>query len=116
MDLYHADIRLPNGYALPDRRVSLNWTRHADRARTTDRYAPEIPRFETIPLSSFRTVEVGVEGSKVVKVVIRGKWTANYDVVFVLIPNGTRPWTVKTVWINERNDSHATLDRSKYVA
>ena len=99
---------------MPTARVSLNWTRHADSARTNDRYGI-IPKVDTIPLSCFSVVEVGVENNKVCKIVVRGHWTKDLDVVFVLIPNACLPWTVKTVWINERNDSHKTLDRSKYV-
>lgn len=113
MDLYHADIRLPDGFRLPDQRVTLEWSRHAEQARTNDRYGI-IPRFESIPLSRFSVVEVGVEGRKVEKVVVRGHWTETLDVVFVLIPTA-RDWFVKTVWVNERNDTHGTLDRSRYV-
>lgn len=112
MDLYHADIRLPDGFSLPADRVSLRWGVHADKARTDDRYAT-IPKFDTIPLAAFNVVEVGLEGRKVAKVVVRGHWTKDLDVVFVLIPG--REWFVKTVWINERTDSHGTLDRSRYV-
>lgn len=112
MELYHADIKLPDGFALPARRVNLRWSNHADFARTDDRYGV-IPKFESLPLQAFEVIEVGVTGRKVEKVVVRGHFNADLDVVFVLIPGGT--WFVKTVWINRRNDTHKTLDRSKYV-
>jgi hypothetical protein len=113
MDLYHAEIRLPEGFTMPTARVTLEWTRHADKSRTDDRYGI-IPKFTSIPLSSFKPIEVGVENGKVVKIVVRGRWTKDLDVIFVLIPGKT--YTVKTVWINEYRDSHKTLDRSRYVA
>jgi hypothetical protein len=112
MALYHADIRLPERFVRPTKRVDLVWTRHADSARLNDRYG-EIPRFSTLPLASFEVIEVETERDRVVKLVMRGHWTKTLDVVFVLIP-GSR-WVVKTVWINERNDTHGTLDRSRYV-
>ena len=112
MDLYHADIRLPAGFSLPRERVTLRWTNHADTARTDDRYGI-IPKFETLPLASFKVIEVGITGRKVEKVVIRGHYTREVDVIFVLIPG--RVWTVKTVWQNLRTDLHKTLDRSRYV-
>jgi hypothetical protein len=112
MDLYHRDIRLPSGYRLPARVVELVWTKHAERARGNDRYG-EIPRIPVVNLAYCDTIEVGVEGSRVAKVVVRTAFDANVDLVLVLIP-GAR-WTVKTVWFNEVNDTHKTLDRTKYV-
>jgi hypothetical protein len=113
MELYHADIRLPAGFALPAKRVTLEWSRHAEQARANDRYGT-IPKFQTLPLQAFKVIEVGANGREIAKVVIRGHWTNDLDVCFVLIP-GNDIWFVKTVWINERNDIHKTLDRSKYV-
>lgn len=115
MALYHADIRLPSWYRHPAQRVTLKWTNHANKARHTDRYANAIPEFHDLPLSAFKTIEIETCENYVTKYVVRGHWTKTLDLVFVLIPNGNRPWTVKTVWINERNDVHNTLDRSKYV-
>lgn len=112
--LWHSEIRLPDGFKSPSARVALAWTRHADKARTDDRYA-EVPRFDTLPLQAFEVIEVETEGRRVTKIVVRGHMTKTLDAVFVLIPNGDRPWTVKTVWINERNDVHGTLDHSRYV-
>lgn len=114
MKLYHADIRLPEGFVLPARTIKLEWTRHALRALTTDRYGL-IPKFDHVDLTTKSVVEVGLEGRLVRKVVIRGDLDGVHDIVYVLIPQGLNPWVVKTVWINERNDSHKTLDRSKYV-
>jgi hypothetical protein len=112
MDLYHAEIGLPKGFALPAERVALSWTRHAEKARKDDRYG-EIPAFTSLPLSSFSVVEVGMENGRVAKIVVRGRYTKEKDVIFVLIPG--KVYTVKTVWINLHSDQHKTLDRSKYV-
>lgn len=113
MRLYHADIGLPDGFRLPARYVNLKWSRHALNARLDDRYGV-IPEFAGISLPDFEVIEVGLTGRKVEKVVVRGHWTADLDVVFVLIPEGNE-WFVKTVWSNRRDDTHKTLDRSRYV-
>lgn len=112
--LWHSSIRLPAGFVAPTQRVELSWTRHADSERTKDRYA-EIPKFKGLSLKRFSVIEVGTIGGRVSKIVFRGRLDDTNDVVIVLIPNGTRPWTCKTVWINKHNDSHKTLDSSKYM-
>lgn len=112
MELYHADIRLPEGFVAPTARVVLRWTRHADEARTNDRYG-DIPRFKTATLGRLQVVEVGMQSGRVAKILFRGRLDDTRDVCMVLIPG--KSWTVKTVWVNERNDAHTTLDRSKYV-
>lgn len=112
MDLYHAEIRLPDGFTIPTARVALKWTRHAERARWDDRYGM-IPMFSTIPLSQFEVIEVGVEAGIIAKILVRGHYTDEIDICFVLIPGPQ--YVVKTVWMNRRNDQHKTLDRSKYV-
>lgn len=114
MSLYHADIRLPDGFVAPTARVNLRWTSHADRARSNDRYG-EIRKFQSATLARLSVVEVGVEAGRVSKILFRGRYNDDLDVCMVLIPNGTAPWTVKTVWINESKDSHTTLDKTKYV-
>lgn len=114
MELYHADIRLPDGFRLPNQVVNLYWTRHASRARLNDRYG-EIPQIPVIDLGQCNVVEVAIEGRKVCKVVVRTPFDTFNDLVLVLIPD-RGAWTVKTVWFNRANDSHATLDRSRYVS
>lgn len=114
MELYHCEIRLPDGFVAPTQRVELVWTRHADMARMDDRYC-EIPRFRTATLRRLKVVEVGVESNKISKILFRGRLDDDYDVCMVLIPNGVKPWIVKAVWVNRNSDSHSTLDRTKYV-
>jgi hypothetical protein len=114
MDLYHRDIRLPDNFRLPARIIRLAWTKHALRALTNDRYG-FIPKFDHVDLSTKEVIEVGMTGRRVEKVVIRGDLDSINDLIYVLIPKGMDAWIVKTVWINRKNDSHKTLDRSRYV-
>lgn len=114
MELYHSEIRLPDGFVAPTHRVALRWTRHADQARMTDRYG-EIRRFKSATLGRLSVVEVEVREGRISKILFRGRYNPDFDVCMALIPNGDQPWTVKTVWLNARTDSHTTLDRSRYV-
>lgn len=113
MDLYHADIRLPDGFHLPNRVVELFWTRHAKGAALDDRYG-RIPEIPLINLGQVDVIEVGLEGRRVRKVVVRTNLDDYRDIVLVLVP-GPNKWTIKTVWANLVNDDHKTLDRSRYV-
>lgn len=113
--LFHKDIRLPKNWRLPNVQVDLDWTRHAYRAAATDRYGVMDP-YPVLDLEVCDTIEVELEGSKVKKLVLRAQWNDDLDAIYVVIPNGRNPWTVKTVWFNMRNDLHKTLDRSKYVS
>ncbi len=115
MTLYHAEIRLPEGCHLPQHRVNLAWTHHARKAAHEDRYG-DIPIFTTLPLSQFNVIEVETDhNGEVVKWLLRGRFDAERDVVFALIPEHFDTWTVKTVWYNLRSDAHQTLDRSRYA-
>lgn len=113
MDLYHTDLGLPAGFRLPNRAVELSYTHHAREAATDDRYG-DIPLVPVLNLAHVRTIEVGMEGERVAKVVVRAELDDDFDIVFVLIPC-RGPWRVKTVWLNEANDTHKTLNRSRYT-
>ncbi len=112
--LYHSSIRLPDGFVAPTGKVELRWTSHAKSEAVKDRYAA-IPEFKALTLKRFQVIEVGVTNGRVSKIVFRGRLDDTNDVVIVLIPNGSKPWTVKTCWINRKTDTHRTLDNSKYV-
>lgn len=116
MELYHRDIRLPDGFRLPNRIITLSHTAHARRARQDDRYG-YIPPIPVIDLGQFQTIEVGVESGRVAKVVVRGSLDDERDIILVLIPHQPKPnvWTVKTLWCNLKNDVHKTLDHTRYV-
>jgi|SRR6478735_2929614 len=113
MDLYHSEIRLPDGFVKPTGRVPLRWSRHADGARLNDRYG-EIRRFQSATLDRLDVIEVGVENGRVVKILFRGRYDDERDVCMVLMPLRDA-WLVKTVWVNLNSDAHKTLDHSRYV-
>ena len=123
--LYHADLFIPDWFTMPTERAMLSYTRHALYATNNDRYGA-IPVFESIPLCQFTLIELGVKNGKpnqfgitakreVSKIVVRGKFDEDRDVVFVLIPEGEGRYTVKTVWMNMRTDTHNTLNKNRYA-
>ncbi len=109
--LYHPDVFLPEWFTMPTERVELKYTKHALYACNNDRYGA-IPVFKSLPLSQFRLVEMEAAHQEVNKIVVRGRLRAGMDCVFVLIPGGK--YLVKTVWLNKSDDTHKTLDRSRY--
>lgn len=60
---------------------------------------------------AFRVVEVEVIDGKVSKWVVRIELDAKRDLVLVTLPDGF----VKTVWTNDANEHHATLNRRRYT-
>lgn len=112
--LYHKDIGFPANFRAPQQRVFLDYTHHALEAAADDRYG-DMPILKGVDLSKVQVVELGVKDGRVSKMVVRGRLDQERDMILVLIPRGKQPWTVKTVWVNMRDDKHRTLDHSKYV-
>ena len=112
--LYHAEVRLPNGYRHPRFSVNVEYSNHARREAASDRYG-RIVLDPFVDLSFFETVEVEITAGTVSKIVVREAGHVERQRVLVLIPRKGQRWFCKTVWINVRSDSHKTLDRSRYV-
>lgn len=112
--LYHAEIGFPYGFKAPVGTYKLEWTNHADKARRDDRYG-YIEMFDSINTNEFDVIELEVNSAgRPTKIVLRGELDNQFDVTFVLIPRvGT--WLVKTVWLNYWNDTHKTLNKTKYT-
>ena len=112
MDLYHASIRLPK-IPMPVGRAYLYYTRHALNAARDDSIRDyELPKF--IDLRYAKVIEVGVEENMLVKVLYRVAFDGDFDLCLVVVPGGAK-WRVISLWLNEVNDNHRTLDHSRYV-
>ncbi len=111
--LFHRDIGFPPGFKRPVNLIMVAYSEHAMRAAKDDRYG-EIPLPSRIRLSDFEPVEIAMDERRVTKYVMRGELDETRDWVIVLNPRGSRPWLARTVWINERDDNHGTLDESRY--
>lgn len=107
--LYHFEIGFPKGLNTKFGVLELNYTRHALNAANNDRYGRvNLPR--KINTDNAKTIEVEVTDNYVTKIVYRIHYNDRYDLCVVV---GVE-CRVYTVWMNERNDGHRTLNRTKY--
>lgn len=107
--LYHKDIILPP-LKLMDAYLELNYTLHAIKSAENDRYE-EINLPSTINFTMVEVIEIEILDGDVEKMIVRQKYSKEYDLILVIMP---RYMKVKTVWLNQVSDTHKTLDRSKY--
>lgn len=111
--LYHKEIGLPKDLITPYLgNYRLNYTRHAQLECVKDRYKLIKPPFE-LTLNLADIIEIESDNKTVQKIVARVSYDDNYDLIIAFIPLGIIG-TVKTVWLNDKKDTHKTLDRSKY--
>jgi predicted FMN-binding regulatory protein PaiB len=107
--LYHKDVYLPQaalGAVNPGLR--LRYGRHAIYA-----FADEGLKASELPatLLDFQLVEAELDAHGVTKTVVRIPWNSTNDLVLVVQPDGF----VRTVWFNEKTDTHRTLNTSRYA-
>lgn len=108
--LYHKDVFMPR-LNLPKGRFKLTYGNHAKRAAETDEYTTIIlPAY--LDTNWAEVIEVEVINGKPVKIVYRKPFDFDRDLIIVI---NTKDFFVKTVWINEANDKHNTLNTSRYV-
>lgn len=113
--LFHADLGFPSAFNPPTGTRALQYTQHAQNAALDDRYG-DIQLPSEINLDEMKLIEVGVTDGQVSKFLYRGKLDNWRDICIVAIPRPRgQKWIVKTVWINESNDRHRTLDPTKYL-
>lgn len=112
--LYHKDIGFPDDINLPQGFspvMELNYGSHARRESMQDKYGEmKLPR--RIDVRKGETIEIGVTGKTVTKMVVRFSYDETRDLIMVIIPSSH---FVKTVWFNLKSDQHHTLNRSKYA-
>lgn len=115
MRLYHKDLGFPVGASAPAGRFSIEYTRHARTEATKDRYAViRLPG--SVLLDGSETFELELDGRGIpVKAVVRLAYDAVHDLCLVLRPSGVGRVVCVTVWLNVRNDNHATLKFGRYA-
>lgn len=109
MDLYHFQVGFPKWFTKPTGVVQPTYGQHSRDEAAKDRYG-QLMLPSSVDLAKAQVIELGVEGNKVVKMLLRMPMDATRDLCMVLTNTGY----VKTVWCNLRSDSHRTLDRTKY--
>lgn len=108
--LWHKDVRLPNGFVAPTGAPLLTYSKHA----VEQCQSKGIRLFKSITLRRFSVIEVETLNGRAVKYVLRGAYDADNDIIVVVMPTGGA-YFVKTCWLNHKDDTHNTLDRSRYV-
>lgn len=104
--VYHKDIGLPRDFEKPRPGMLLRYGAHAkDRSEEKN-----VPLPSAMP-KEFDIIEVQMTKYRVEKWVIRFETETDYDVVMVVQPDGF----VRTTWPNRWDDTHRTLDKSKYA-
>ena len=84
----------------------MTYTRHAIVAAAADRVDKRLPTH----LPPYRLIEVETFGGVAVKWVVRFALDSHTDLCMALAAGDI----VKTVWVNDAKDAHATLDITKY--
>ena len=113
--LYHRKVYFPPivGYMGKVEYNCLNWNSHAIRESDKDNRG-YIQPFSSITIDFDSDVfEVEINNGNIVKFCARVQYDDSHDVIIVITGDRFNP-IVKTVWLNDKNDSHKTLDRSKY--
>lgn len=112
--LYHRekgfpeDVNLPRGFSPVMR---LRYGSHARLEALQDRYG-DIKLPTTIDIRTGEIFEIGVVGSTVTKMGVRFPYNDKLDFILIIQP---ADGFVRTVWANEKNDTHKTLNLSKYA-
>lgn len=128
--LYHVETGLPATDSVTRQAFGLEYGQHARKAALDDKYG----QLTSVPLSHAFTrseiFEIEVEQGRIVKFAARlGQDCKTFavkqthtarnglDLILVLVPSlrDSNNLFVKTLWLQERNDSHGTLDKSKYI-
>lgn len=115
MALYHANVFMPKRIRnmVPQHTVHLTYSKHALREMHTDRYG-KLPMLSSVCIGHSAIVEVEEYSGKLAKVVFRSNIDEQLDMCIAAIPECKGRMFVKTVWANEVNDNHRTLDVRRY--
>lgn len=123
--LYHKDLGFPpkiqklldvatdpsNDYVM-----RLKYTRHA--ASQQYRHVKKINGVVQLPdrvlYKDCEPVEVRTKDGKIIKVLYRTPYDKNTDLILV-VAHDLRVNLVVTLWLNDKDDHHDTLDKSRYT-
>lgn len=69
---------------------------------------------EKVNMRGVQVIEVELSGMRMNKMVVRGTYDEERDIVLVIAPRRGE-FFIKTAWLNDKDDSHLTLDVSRYA-
>ncbi len=105
--LYHEAVYMPE-MTLKSVDAQLRYTWHALN-RADEKGIDNLPDY--INFANTELIELEVVRGKPYKVVVREHYDLKHDLCLVIL---LKDLTVKTVWLNSKNDKHQTLDASRY--
>jgi hypothetical protein len=114
--LFHKDVYAPAVLFRSPGYMRLRYSRHALDAARDDRYCdltPYLTMYMDFDTAEIVEVELDEEG-QISKRVARFQVEDDLVLVVAVVPDGGDGF-VRTVWANEMDDIHSTLDRSKFV-
>src|ERR1044071_9736440 len=114
--LYHKEIGLPAD--APKAFIGTwrpKYTRHAQLEAIKDRNGIIRP-LRTLTVSLSEIIEVEIFQGQPIKAVVRVPYDKTNDIVLAICRPSDGVATVKTQWLNNRNDTHKTLRREAYVS
>ncbi len=111
--LFHKDVFIPEFAKKPLHEGEVRYARHALHVSggTEAIQAIELPREFDAKKATLIEAEVNPLTGDVEKQVWRQPLDEQWDLCFPMMPGGF----IKTVWLNARTDTHATLNRTKFV-
>lgn len=117
--LYHKDTGIPKRVrgCVPMGVKDIVYSRHAE-GEFYDKNGKIMPP-NKLNFSECEVIEVTIFGQIVDKLVLRKPYNDTHDLVAVVIPskdNNRKVWFAKTVWLNHKEDTHKTLDKSRMPA
>jgi len=124
-EAYHRDVHLPlEKWNLPIGPLVVEHSNHTKKEWKKDRYRledydDEPPTFFNMKPEHIVEVHLNKDSKRLEKIVARFPYDDKNDAVLPLIgftknPTGYNAFA-KTMWFNDKNDLHNTLDRSQYV-
>lgn len=116
--LYHRDVFLPYTVLNFDfgRSCRLAYSRHAMLEALRDKLGTVMRPPKSIVFADIDIIEAEVtDGDTVTKLVVRLPYDNQRDIILVLRNFLDGAAVVVTLWTNAINDTHNTLDKSKYA-
>jgi len=108
--LYHRDIGFPKSLKMKSVSCVLKYSNHA--LKQSHRHGSKIKLPKSVQINPEDIVELGMINRKPSKILIRKSYSVKDDLILVISTDNN---VVRTVWLNDKNDQHNTLDMSKYT-
>jgi hypothetical protein len=112
--LYHKDIFIPT-LVFPGASYRLAYSRHSRLEAVRDKLGVVTRPPAFIEFNSDDVIEVETTDDVVTKLVVRLPYDSTRDIILVLRNFHDGAAIVVTLWTNSIDDSHSTLDKSKYA-